>query len=248
MGRTGITLVVIVGLGAAVVPALAAQGPRITASSNRYDPTTATIAVGETVTFANSGGVHNFAFDDGQAYPGSPQPPDDPAWNGLSRTFTQPGRFAFHCDAHPVEMQGVVTVTSPGATTPVPTPTATPTPTPAPGAPGGTAPGGTAAPVEIRTLRLAGATFCTKRARRCRQPGVRVRIDLSRAARVTGTLTRRTAPRGRFGRLDFGSVDAGARTLRFSTNAAGRRLAPGRYTLVVRVEDAAPRTLRFRVR
>jgi hypothetical protein len=97
----------------------------------------------------------------------------------------------------------------------------------------------------VRTLRLAGKTFCTRRSRRCRRPGVRIRIDLSRPAQVNGTLARRGR---RFGRVDLGTVPAGPRTLRFSRNAAGRRLEPGRYALALTVEDGARRTLRFRVR
>jgi hypothetical protein len=71
-------------------------------------------------------------------------------------------------------------------------------------------------------------------------------------AQVTGTLTRRP-PRGRaraksFGRVSFGNVAAGLRTLRFSKNAAGKRLTAGRYTLKLTVAGRAPQTLRFKVR
>jgi hypothetical protein len=102
----------------------------------------------------------------------------------------------------------------------------------------------------VRALRLAGASFCTRRGPRCRRPGVRLRIDLARAAAVTGSLTRR-GQRGRarrFGRVDLGTVPAGPRTLRFSRTATGRRLTAGRYTLRLRIGAAAPRMLRFRIR
>ena len=236
MGRRGVLCAAVVGL-AAVAPAPAAAGPTITASSNRYDQPNVTIAVGDTVAFANSGGAHNFAFDDGPAYPDSPTPPGA-AWSGLSRTFTAPGTYPFHCEAHPTEMQGAVTVTSAA-----PTPTPTPTPTPAP--PPGYGPPPPAAPLEIHTLRLDGTTFCTKRSRRCRRPGVRIRIDLSRAAPVNGTLSKRGR---RFGRLDLGTVPAGPRTMKFSRSAAGRRLTAGRYALSLRVDAGSARVLRFRVR
>ena len=59
-----------------------------------------------------------------------------------------------------------------------------------------------------------------------------MQIDLSQPATVTGTLRRRG--RG-FGRVRFGTVQAGARTLSFRRNAAGRRLTAGRYTLRLRI-------------
>jgi plastocyanin len=249
MGRRGVLLVVIVGLGGVLgVPAMATQGPTITASDFEYTPPSLPIPVGGTVTFANAGGFHNFSFDDGQEFPSSARGPDDPAWNGLSRTFTQPGAYAFHCEAHPTQMQGTIIVGD-ATPTPTPTPTATPRPTPTPTPPGGGSdpgPGGTGErALEVRTLRTAGTAFCVRRSRRCRRPGVRIRIDLSRAATVTGTLARR----GRsFGRVSFGTVAAGPRTLRFTRTASGRRLTPGRYTLAIRVAGDPARTLRFRVR
>ena len=107
-------------------------------------------------------------------------------------------------------------------------------------------------PLEVRTLRVAAASFCTRRGGGCANPGVKVRIDLSASARVTGTLTRRP-PRGkarakRFGRVDFGTVAAGARTLSFTRNAAGKRLTAGCYQLELTVTGGAARTLSFRVR
>ena len=74
---------------------------------------------------------------------------------------------------------------------------------------------------------------------------MRIRIDLSAPARVTGTLKRRAK---RFGRVDFGTVAAGPRTLRFQRTTSGRRLKAGRYALALSVDGAAAETLRFRVR
>jgi hypothetical protein len=104
----------------------------------------------------------------------------------------------------------------------------------------------------VQTLRVAAPTFCTKRSRRCRKPGVRLRIDLSQPAGVAGTLARRP-PRGnakakRFGRVRFGTVAAGMRTLSFTKTSAGKRLTAGRYTLKLTIGALAPRTLRFKVR
>jgi len=232
-----VTAAVIMGLSVAVVPALAADDTTITASDFEFTPAEVTIRVGDTVTFAiaeDSASFHNFDFGAGEAYPDVPSPPG-PAWDGQRRTFAEPGEYAFVCDAHGF-MTGTVTVL-PASATPTPTPTPTPSQ------------GGT---LEIRTLEMAGAAFCTKRGRRCRKPGVRVRIDISRAAEVTGTLARRP-PRGkgtakRFGRVRFGTVAPGTRTLVFSRTSAGNRLTAGRYTLKIAIAGSDPRSLRFRVR
>ena len=81
---------------------------------------------------------------------------------------------------------------------------------------------------------------------------MRVVIDLSRATAVTGNLSRRPlrgkARARRFGKVNFGTVAAGPRTLTFSRTADGKRLAAGRYTLTLNVTGAAARTLRFKVR
>src|SRR5687767_10548571 len=135
--RTGVvTVIVLTALPAAVVPALAADETTITASDFRFTPAQVTSRAGDTVRFANSGGTHNFAFADGASYPPSPSA-SGPAWNNLSRTFTQGGAYAFVCDEHP-NMTGTVTVLAASAT---PTPTRTPTPTATPG-PGPPAQGG----------------------------------------------------------------------------------------------------------
>ena len=229
MWRWPVTLVVISVAALAVMPAVAAQGPTITASNEVFTPDRVTIAPGETVKFANAEGSHNFVFPD-RAYPEIPTPANDSVWDDQSRTFTETGVYSFVCGAHP-NMKGAIEVRDPAAT---PTPTPTPrTPTPAPSGSEG---------LEVRRLAMAGTTFCT---RRCARPGVRVRIDLSQPAAVSGTLRRRG--RG-FGRVRFGTVQAGARTLSFRRNAAGRRLTAGRYTLRLRIAGEEQPALRFRVR
>jgi plastocyanin len=240
MRRGVVTVIVLTALAAAVMPALAADETTIAASDFRFTPSQVTIRAGDTVRFANSGGNHNFAFADGESYPPSPSDPG-PAWDNLSRTFTQAGAYAFVCDEHP-NMTGTVTVSAATAT---PTPTATATPGPGPPTQGG-------AQLEVRTLRMTASTFCTRRGPKCRRPGVKVRIDLSQPAAVTGTLARRP-PRGnvrakRFGRVSFGTVAAGIRTLKFTKNAAGKRLTAGRYRLELTIGTGAPQTLSFRVR
>jgi plastocyanin len=241
--------VLAVVLVAAVAPALAAQQSHtITARQmpNRFDPPTLTIGAGELVTFANAGGVHNFAFEDGEQYPDDPEGPGGPGWAmPQGRAFPTAGTYRFLCEQHPTEMTGTITVTaatpSPG---PSPSPQPGPSPSPSPGPGGGTTPSG-GQPTQVRSVSLASGSFCTRRGPKCRRPGVRLRIDLSAPARVTGVLTRRAK---RFGRVDFGSVAAGPRTLRFQRTSSGKRLRAGRYSLALSVDGVAAKTLRFRVR
>jgi len=227
----------------ALLPAFGGQGATVTASDFEFSPTTVVIATGETVTFANAGGTHNFAFADGPALPPDPTPSTDPVWAmSPSRTFPAAGSYVFRCDLHPLDMNGTITVTAPGQ--PSPPPPGPPAPPPgAPSPPPATGPAPST--LEVRTLRTDGRRFCARRSRRCRRPGVRIEIDLSRPATVAGTLTRRGR---RFGRVRLGTVAAGARTLRFTRTATGRRLVAGRFALALTIDGTVRRTLRFRVR
>jgi plastocyanin len=244
LAPVGLTVVVLV----AAAPALAADHT-ITASSNVFTEASITIAPGDRVFFANSGGSHNFSFEDGNEYPASPTPPG-PAWTGLNRTFTAAGTYRYYCELHGTltsGMRGVITVSAPAPSptpSPTPGPSPAPSPTPGPGG-GGTTPAGTT-PAQLRSLEVASGRFCARRGPNCRRPGVRLRIDLSAPARVTGVLKRRAK---RFGRVDFGTVAAGERTLRLRRTSAGKRLRPGRYSLALRVDGTpAGQTLKFRVR
>ena len=48
--------------------------------------------------------------------------------------------------------------------------------------------------------------------------------------------------------MSFGTVAAGMRTLKFTKNAAGKRLTAGRYRLKLTIGTRAPQTLSFKVR
>jgi plastocyanin len=217
--------VLVAALATAALPAPAADDETSVAQDFAFAPPSVTIDPGDTVTFGNAGGTHNFEFAD-QAVPAAPTDSGDPVWDTpLTRTFSAPGTYEFHCGLHGF-MTGRVVVRDPSAT---PTPTATPDP-------GGTQP----AALAIRTLRVRGRAFCSTRSRACRRPGVALRIDLTAAAHVRGTLRR---GRRRAGKINLGTVAAGPRTVRI-----GRRLKPGRYTLRVRVGNLPQRTLRFRIR
>jgi plastocyanin len=212
---------------------------------NRFDPPALPIVAGDRVLLRNAGGMHNFVFEDGAEFPADPVPEGDPVWPTLERTFSAAGTYRYYCELHGAlgsGMSGTITVTAatpaPGPS-PSPQPNPSPSPSPEPGGGGPTPSGGQ--PAQVLSLSLAAKTFCL----RCKRPGVRLRIDLSAPARVTGVLKRRTK---RFGRVDFGTVAAGPRTLRFQRTSTGKRLTAGRYSLALSVGGAAAKTLRFRVR
>lgn len=246
-----------VGLAAVAVPAIGADqtvhavGARMDEYGtlpDLFSPSSVTVAPGESVTWVNDGGTHNVKFEDGQfEAPADPAPPA--AWPATSpkRTFPQAGTYRFYCELHGAPggtgMSGVVRVGSQST----PPPTGTPGPGPGPG-PG--SPGVPSADAKIESLSLLARRACTRRGRRCRRPGVRLRINLSKPARVTGTLKRRALTgRGRargYGNLDFGTISAERQVLRFTRTRSRRRLSPGRYTLTIRAGQDS-RLLRFTV-
>jgi plastocyanin len=244
MARLALSAAGVALAAVAAAPALAADHTITALGNNTFDRPTLTIAAGDRVLFANSEGLHNFVFEDGPRYPQSPSLPGA-VWNNLNRTFDAAATYRYYCAQHgslDSGMRGAITVTAP---TPSPSPQPSPSPAPTPD-PGGGAPSPSgSAPAVVRSLALAPGRFCARRGPDCKRPGVRIRIDLSAPARVTGVLKRRAK---RFGRVDFGSVAAGPRTLRFQRTSSGKRLRAGRYSLAVSVDGVAAKTLRFRVR
>ena len=78
-----------------------------------FTPSTLTIAVGDTVTFKNAGGVHNVVADDGSfhcangcrddgggyGYGGGAGSPNGTSWS-FQMTYTSVGTFGYHCEMH----------------------------------------------------------------------------------------------------------------------------------------------------
>ena len=243
-----LALAALAGAGAAVVPALAQQTHTVTAGGgsgqNTFNPTTLTIAKGDTVSFVTGSGTHNVKFADEAAGRDIP----------TSRTFGASGTFSYVCEFHP-GMEGSVTVTetastgttgTTGTTQTTTTPAATATATPTPAA-------GTSEPIvdpEPLGARPARASFCVRRSRECSRPGIAIRLDAPDPGVVTGVLRRIGAARA-FGRVRF-AVRRGPQTLRFSTVRGGRRPPAGRYRLALRFSgwpaSAPAETVRFRVR
>jgi plastocyanin len=252
--RSPITVAVVaVGLAGFAAPAIAANQTvhAVGARSDEYgtfpdlfQPTPVRVLPGESVTWVNDQGTHNVKFEDGQfEAPADPAPPESWPATPPRRSFPQAGTYRFYCEMHGAPggfgMSGVVLV---GQTASPPNGT----PGTGTGSPGG-APGTDA---NIESLALTRPRFCNRRGPRCRRPGVRLRIDLSAPARVKGVLKRRAlngqGKARRFGALDFGTVGAGRRLLRFQRTKSGRRLTRGRYALMIRAGRDS-QVLRFKV-
>jgi plastocyanin len=208
---------------------------------DHFSPAVVRIAPGESVTFVNDAGQHNVRFQDGLfTSPDTPQLP--PLWPSPpgKRTFSQSGTYNFLCDMHgALGMKGTVIV---GSSTTQPPSTSKPTPAGSPGA----SPGA----LHIKSLSSKRHRFCNSGGKRCRRPGVRFEIDLSRSGRVTGKLARRPLTgRGkarRFGALNFGELKPGRTKLSFRRTSAGRRLIRGRYAMTLKA-GTDTRTLRFSI-
>ena len=90
----------------------------IAVGSNFFNPSSLTIAVGDTVTWTNTGGFHNV---DGSVAgnPGNPEgfangAASTAAWT-FQHVFTIPGTYDYHCDPHQSQgMDGTITVEAAG--------------------------------------------------------------------------------------------------------------------------------------
>jgi plastocyanin len=242
-------------LGFALVPADATNQTVHATGTNTFTQSTITVSVGDTVTFVNDGGFHNVKFDDlPDAMPAQPEPPNDPGWQSVSRTFTKPGTYTYHCVLHQaLGMTGTVIVQD--ASTPAP-PTTTqitmPTPPGAPAPPVGPGPsaGGGAtrpsviAPPPVRASHpsLVAATAVV------RGSGVvlslRVRGGGTRLLGVVYRRPLRGASERRLGTLRI-TAPAGASRVTIVRTREGRRLGRGRFRLILRPGAGPARTVRF---
>jgi plastocyanin len=84
----------------------AGAGATIVAANIAFDPTTLSVAAGETITLRNEDDVeHSFTIDDPEV--------DAEAEGGEEATVEapdEPGTYDFHCRYHPDEMTGTLTV------------------------------------------------------------------------------------------------------------------------------------------
>ena len=174
----------VVALLIAGIPA-SASDPTIAATpTNTWNPSTASIHVGDTVTWTNDGGFHSVRLV-GDA---NPLVAADPGWTSVKKTFTQAGTFTFYCEIHGNPdgsgMAGTITVTadSTGTSTTGPEPiTDTITvPTQTTGAPADTT----------------APAFTGKLKRRSSRKSLVLEVGSSEAATLKATVLRRP-PRGR---------------------------------------------------
>jgi hypothetical protein len=236
-----------------VLPALAAD-QSVTVADISYTPRDVAVQPGQKVTWTKGSTTvpHNVHFDGEAALIAQ----SIGAFT-VEKTFPAAGEFDYHCDVHPLQMRGTVFVNDAG-TVPTATPTASPTASPTatstappgstPQPPGATSGPATGVVVSRFVARAARASFCAKRSRTCKRPGVELSLQLGATddVRVTGTLRRRPLKGGslrRFGSVAF-SLAPGARRLRLPV---GRRLTSGRYVLELKA-GALTRQVKFRVR
>ncbi|MCU1353526.1 MAG: Cupredoxin-like protein [Acidimicrobiales bacterium] len=110
------------------VPVAEGTGTLVHLSGSAYSPATATVTVGESVTWVNDDPFDHTVTADGGAFDSSPSCPPSCMGPGASFTFTfaTAGRFTYHCQIHGSAMSGTVIVQAAPSTT---TPTSTGPPT-----------------------------------------------------------------------------------------------------------------------
>jgi plastocyanin len=239
-GRTGIyaavaATCVMVGFGVAGASGAsrAATEHVLTApASPTWLPTkNITIQTGDSVRWTfEPGGFHNVQSD-GTNWS---LPDDNPMTDhpDVTYTFAAEGVYAFHCDAHPGDMDGTVTVQdAPVTPTPDPTTTATATPSVTPTSTPTTQPGGGQPTTPPPT---AGTDLVKPKVRSVKlkalRRAVRVSFKLSEPATVTVTVKRRKTV------LKAKRIQAGAGTHKVTLRS--KKLKKGRYTVEIRARDA----------
>jgi plastocyanin len=134
-----------------------AANQTVVASSNVFTERDVQVYPGETVTWTNSGGMHNVHFDTLSF--DEPVDPVFPWVDPVQRRFDEaPGVYRYECDLHGPAMFGTVEVLAPPGTPPGQPPPGTPPPggTPTP-PPGGGEPGGSDDPFKV-TLKAGDRT------------------------------------------------------------------------------------------
>jgi plastocyanin len=111
---------------AALAPSLAlATAQSVVIQNFTFLPQTATINVGESITWQNTDPLNHTATSDTGAFDTGPIAPA-----GIKTvSFAVAGSYAYHCSIHPT-MKGTIVVLGPRSTPPPPTPTPRPTPPP----------------------------------------------------------------------------------------------------------------------
>ena len=120
-----------IAIGALLPSAAFATSQTVVIQSFSFLPQTATISVGESITWLNTDPLNHTATSDD---PGGFNTGVIPATGNKTVSFAVAGSYAYHCSIHPT-MKGTIVVLGATATPPPPTPPPTPRPTPPPTAP-----------------------------------------------------------------------------------------------------------------
>jgi len=121
----GVGLAVCGALFLLALPALGATTKNVSITSYMFTPGSLTVHVGDKVTWKNNDPAidyygHTATSNDGHTFDSGTLSPGQ----SYSFTFLHAGTFAYHCNVHPTQMHGTITVL--GAN-PAPMPTPTPT-------------------------------------------------------------------------------------------------------------------------
>jgi plastocyanin len=243
------------------LPALAADQSVTAQSDNTWNPSTITIAAGDTVTFTNGGGYHNVCVaKEGQSDCSASNNEfrnGDPnvTWATYtnSHTFTTPGTYKFICEQHAsLGMVGTITVTSGGGTTTSTTTVGT-TPTQTQTTPTQTQTTPSHTETQTTPADATAPSFTGGLARRASRKALILNVGSSEAATLSVTVFRRPPRAHSFTRAGQASlaVRAGRNVVTIPRRAGGK-LRAGAYRLRLMLTDAAgnasaPRTLSFKV-
>jgi plastocyanin len=247
--RRYVPLIVMLGLAAAVLPAIASSetSPTIDAvntpgsglyaeEQHSWSPAAVTVMAGGVVTFRNSTEVsHGVEWRSaikptceegaGQVPVGTTAAASGTKWSGTC-TFSQPGTYTFYCTVHGPAMTGTITV-SPNGTTTVTTPTTGTTPT-------ATAPT-TEAPrpslLGPLSLRASQHSSSVHGSLVISQAGAGDRLEVDLFASSASLRKTRHATPVRVGRLLRSSVAAGRQTFTVTLNADAKRALKRRHRL-----------------
>ena len=250
-----VPLVAVLGLAAAVLPAIASSetSPTIeatnTAGSGLYSeehhswtPSQVSVMAGGVVTFSNSSEVpHGIEWRSalkptceegaGKVPVGTTAAASGTKWSGAC-TFSQPGTYTFYCTVHGPEMTGTVTVAANGTTTVTTTTTPTTT-TPGTTSPKSEAPTGSPF-LGAPSLRSSQRGTTVRGSLQISQAGAGARLEvdlLAEAAKISRTQEKRVT----VGRLVDSSVKAGRLPFSVKLNAKARRALHRRHRLALTV-------------
>lgn len=208
--RLGVLVGTVLALGAGAAPARAAD---VKIANDAFDPSSVTIAQGDSVTWTWAGPDtnHSVTAEPNQAdtFDSDPSGPPNslthPPGSTFKHTFDTPGTFTYICKVHSF-MHGKVVVTGPGGAPPPDT-----------------------TPPAFTGVSAKGGRRCRRGARHCHAKPTVVRFTLSEDARVKLAVPKH--PKAATTR----SLKAGAHSVKLSV----KQLPPGRYTLKLTATDAA---------